>query len=160
MDGFAPRFLIRDRDEQVGAIFDRVAAGVGTRVIKTAVRAPNMNPGGERFVGSLWREALDHMLLSGEDHLRNIAAGYMAFSTGPGRIRESVNASPPDLRTATTTAKSSRLRYSAASIMTIAGSRNIMPSARTHAVASTGPSHGTLTPSDSHADRRGRAFRT
>jgi transposase InsO family protein len=82
MDGFAPRFLIRDRDEKFGAIFDRVAAGVGTRVIKTAVRTPNMNPGGERFVGSPRREALDHMLLSGEDHLRNIAAGYMAFFNG------------------------------------------------------------------------------
>jgi hypothetical protein len=44
MDGLAPRFLIRDRDEKFGATFDRVAKGVGTQVIKTAVRAPNMNP--------------------------------------------------------------------------------------------------------------------
>jgi len=52
------------------------------QAIKTAVRAPNMNPIGERFVGSLRREALDHMLLSGEDHLRKIAADYMAFFNG------------------------------------------------------------------------------
>jgi hypothetical protein len=53
MEGLAPRFLIRDRDEKFGSTFDRVAEGAGTRVIKTAVRAPNMNPVGERFVGSL-----------------------------------------------------------------------------------------------------------
>jgi putative transposase len=47
MEGLAPRFLIRDRDEKFGSTFDRVAVGAGTRVIKTAVRAPNMNPVGE-----------------------------------------------------------------------------------------------------------------
>src|SRR5450755_118861 len=77
MEGLTPRFLIRDRDEKFGSTFDRVAEGAGTRVIKTAVRAPNMNSVGERFVGSLRREVLDHMLLLDEDHLRKIAAEYM-----------------------------------------------------------------------------------
>lgn len=79
MESLAPRFLIRDRDEKFGAKFDRVAEGVGKRVIKTAVRAPNMNPVGERFVGSLRRRALDHVLLSGEYHLRKIAAEYTIY---------------------------------------------------------------------------------
>ena len=78
-EGLAPTFLIRDRDEKFGATFDRVAEGAGTRVIKTAVRAPNMNPVAERFVGSLRREVLDHMLLLDEDHLRKIAAEYMSY---------------------------------------------------------------------------------
>src|SRR6266487_4919329 len=52
MDGVAPRFLIRDRDEKFGATFDRVAEGAAVRVIRTAIRAPNMNPVAERFVGS------------------------------------------------------------------------------------------------------------
>jgi hypothetical protein len=51
IEGLAPRFLIRDRDEKFGSTFDRVAEGEGTRVIKTAVRAPNMNPVGERRRG-------------------------------------------------------------------------------------------------------------
>jgi putative transposase len=79
MDGLAPRFLIRDRDEKFGATFDRVAEGVGTRVIRTAVRAPNMNPVGERFVGSLRREALDHVLLVDDRHLENVARQYVRY---------------------------------------------------------------------------------
>ncbi len=79
MDGLAPRFVIRDRDEKFGATFDRVANGVGTRVIKTAVRAPNMNPVGERFVGGLMREALDHMLLLGEQKLEDVARQYVLY---------------------------------------------------------------------------------
>ena len=38
-----------------------------------------MNPVGEWFVGSLRREALDHVLLFGEDHLRQIAAEYVRY---------------------------------------------------------------------------------
>ena len=79
MEGLAPRFLIRDRDEKFGATFDRVAKGVGTRVIKTAVRAPNMNPVGERFVGSLRREALDHVLFLDDQHLENVARQYVRY---------------------------------------------------------------------------------
>ena len=79
MDGVAPRFLIRDRDEKFGATFDRVAKGAGVKVIKTAIRAPNMNPVAERFVGSLRREALDHVLLLDEDHLAKVTCEYVRF---------------------------------------------------------------------------------
>jgi len=79
MEGLAPRFLIRDRDEKFGSTFDRVAEGAGTRVIKTAVRAPNMNSVGERFVGSLRREALDHVLLLDDQHLENVARQYVRY---------------------------------------------------------------------------------
>jgi len=79
VEGLAPRFLIRDRDEKFGAAFDRVAEGAGARVIKTAVRAPNMNPVAERFVGSLRREALDHVLLLDDQHLENVARQYVRY---------------------------------------------------------------------------------
>jgi putative transposase len=75
----APRFLIRDRDEKFGSTFDHVAEGAGARVIQTAVRAPNMNPVGERFVGSLRREALDHVLLLDDQHLENVARQYVRY---------------------------------------------------------------------------------
>ena len=79
IDGLAPRFLIRDRDEKFGATFSRVAKGVGPRVIKTAVRTPNMNPVAQRFVGSLRREVLDHVLLLGEQKLEDVARRYVLY---------------------------------------------------------------------------------
>ncbi|HEY5374264.1 MAG TPA: hypothetical protein VIK01_11295, partial [Polyangiaceae bacterium] len=49
--GKGPRFIIRDRDCKFGAEFDRAAQALGTRVIKTAVRTPDMNATCERFLG-------------------------------------------------------------------------------------------------------------
>lgn len=75
----APGFLVRDRDEKFGPTFDRVAEGVGTQVIKTAVRAPNMKPVAERFVGSLRREALDHVLIRDEQQLEDVVRRYVLY---------------------------------------------------------------------------------
>jgi transposase InsO family protein len=79
MDGSGPRFLIRDRDDKFGATFDRAAQGVGIRVIKTAVRAPNMNAVAERFAGSVRREVLDHILVLDDDHMARVGREYAAF---------------------------------------------------------------------------------
>lgn len=66
------RFLIRDRDRKFTASFDGVFSGNGTRMIKTPARSPRANPYAERFVGTLRRECLDHLLVLGERHLRSI----------------------------------------------------------------------------------------
>src|SRR5260370_37250577 len=59
---------------------DRVAKGAGIRVLKTAVQAPLMNATCERFLGSVRRECLDHVIILGERHLlqvlRTYALGY------------------------------------------------------------------------------------
>ena len=60
------RFLIRDRDGKFAAVFGSVFSGNGTRVIKTPVRSPRANSNTGRFVGTLRRECLDHMLILGE----------------------------------------------------------------------------------------------
>jgi hypothetical protein len=62
-DGHGPRFLLRDRDQKYGRLFDRVATGIGARVLRTPVRAPRANALCERFLGSVRRECLDHVLL-------------------------------------------------------------------------------------------------
>ena len=79
MDGDAPRFLLRDRDDKFGSAFDRVAKGAGTKVIKIAVRAPNMNAIAERFVGSGRREMLDHVILLGDRHLDSLVREYKVY---------------------------------------------------------------------------------
>jgi transposase InsO family protein len=70
------KFLIRDRDSKFTSAFDEVFAGNGMRIIKTPVRSPRANSFAERYVGTLRRECLDHLLIHGEQHLRQILAAY------------------------------------------------------------------------------------
>ena len=70
------RFLIRDRDSKFTAAFGEVLAGNSTRIIKSPVRSPRANSFAERYVGTLRRECLDHLLIHGERHLRRILAEY------------------------------------------------------------------------------------
>ena len=76
------RFLIRDRDSKFTAAFDDVLSGNGTRVIKTPVQAPRANSFAERFVGTLHRECLDHVLILGEPHFRKVLAEYARHYNG------------------------------------------------------------------------------
>jgi putative transposase len=70
------RFLIRDRDSKFTTVFDEVFIGSGVRVIKTPVQSPQANSFAERYVGTLRRECLDHLLIHGERHMRQILAEY------------------------------------------------------------------------------------
>ena len=70
------KFLICDRDSKFTEACDAVFSGSGTRVIKTPVRSPRANSYAERFVGTLRRECLDHVLILGEQHLREVLAEY------------------------------------------------------------------------------------
>jgi putative transposase len=67
------RSLARSRDEKFGAAFDRVANGAGARVLRTAVQAPLMNAVCERFLGSVRRECLDHIVILSEESPRSIS---------------------------------------------------------------------------------------
>jgi putative transposase len=70
------KFLIRDRDRKFTTVFDEVFASNGVRIIKTPVRSPRANSFAERYAGTLRRECLDHLLIYGERHLRQILAEY------------------------------------------------------------------------------------
>jgi putative transposase len=68
------RFLIRDRDAKfVPAVF----AGADIRIIRTPVRAPRANAIAERFIGTLRRECLDHLLITGRRHLAVVLYSYI-----------------------------------------------------------------------------------
>ena len=88
------KFLIRDRDSKFTAAFDSVLAGNGVRIIKAPVRSPRANSFAERYVGTLRRECLDHLLIYGERHLRRILAEYSRHYNGH-RPHQSRGQRPP-----------------------------------------------------------------
>jgi putative transposase len=71
------RFLIRDRDSKFTAGFDAVFAGADIRIIRTPGRAPRANAIVERWIGTLRRECLDHMLITGPRHLTVVLEEYI-----------------------------------------------------------------------------------
>jgi putative transposase len=87
-------FLIRDRDSKFTAALDDVFAWNGTRIIRTPVRSPMANSFAERFVGTLRRECLDRLLITGEQHLRKVLDEYARHYNGH-RPHQALEQRPP-----------------------------------------------------------------
>ena len=77
--GQTPRFLIRDNDAKFGPLFARVASSSGIKVLKTPFRAPRANAYCERFLGSVRRECLDHLLILHEQQFFRVLRAYGAY---------------------------------------------------------------------------------
>jgi transposase InsO family protein len=73
------RFLIRDNDRIYGARFwDRVD-GLGLEQIRTAFRSPWQNGFAERWIASLRRDCLDHLVAINERQLRRVIRSYVDY---------------------------------------------------------------------------------
>jgi putative transposase len=59
------RFLLRDRESKFTRALDDLWCAVGAKVIRTPIQAPNANAVAERWVGTVRRECLDHLLITG-----------------------------------------------------------------------------------------------
>jgi len=79
--GKAPRFLMRDRESNAlrGAAFARAARGSSIEILETPYRAPKANAVCERFLGSVRRECLDHVLVWGDRHLHRVIREYVEY---------------------------------------------------------------------------------
>ena len=75
----APQYLIRDRDRIYGTGFTRRLRAMGIRDKPIAPASPWQNGCAERLIGTLRRECLDQILISGEAHLRRVLSAYAAY---------------------------------------------------------------------------------
>jgi transposase InsO family protein len=92
------RFLIRDRDSKFTTSFDAVFAGADMRIIRTPIRAPRANAIAERFIGTLRRECLNHLLITGPRHLDVVLREYVQHFNAH-RPHRSLDQRPPAGRT-------------------------------------------------------------
>ena len=75
----APRYMIRDRDRIYGTVVTRRLRAMGIRDKPIAPASPWQNGFAERLIGSIRRECLDHVIVSGEAHLRRILKSYADY---------------------------------------------------------------------------------
>jgi putative transposase len=90
------RFLIRDRDTKYTRAFDDVWRSTGVQIICTPIRAPNANAVAERWVGTVRRECLDHLLVVGRRHLVHVLRAYVEHYN-QHRPHRSLGLDPPIL---------------------------------------------------------------
>jgi putative transposase len=74
-----PKHLICDNDTKYGLEFDRVSKTGGIDVIHTPYQALRANAICERFIGSLRRECLDHVLVLGRRQLVRVLTEYVQY---------------------------------------------------------------------------------
>jgi putative transposase len=77
--GVGPKYLIRDNDGKFGMGFARVAKTGGIEILKTPYQAPRANTICERFLGSIRRECLDHLLILQEKQLQRVLNAYVHY---------------------------------------------------------------------------------
>ena len=94
--GQAPRFLICDHDSKFGPLFDRVASGTRIKLLRTPYHAPRANAFCERFLGSVRRECLDHLLILHEQQLSRVLWAYTAYFN-QARPHQGIHQQIPDL---------------------------------------------------------------
>jgi putative transposase len=70
--------LIRDRDGIYGRTFDAHVGRLGLETVRITPRSPWQNGYAERFVGTLRRELLDHVVL-GERHLLRLVRDHARY---------------------------------------------------------------------------------
>jgi putative transposase len=77
--GVGPKYLIRDNGGKFGVGFARVAQTSNIEILKTPYYAPRANAICERFLGSVRRECLDHLLILHEKQLYRVLNAYMHY---------------------------------------------------------------------------------
>jgi len=75
--GRQPKYMFRDNDGIYGHGVRAFLSSCGIEEVRTAYRSLWQNPYVERFIGTLRRELLDHVIVLGENHLKRLLKEYI-----------------------------------------------------------------------------------
>ena len=75
--GHKPRYLFHDNDGIYGYGACALLERCGIEPVRTAYRSPWQNPFIERFIGTLRRERLDHVIVRSQGHLDQLLSKYI-----------------------------------------------------------------------------------
>jgi transposase InsO family protein len=87
------RFLIYDNDSIFSPAVTGAIKSFEIDPKRTAFRSPWQNGTAERFVGSVRRELLDHVVVLNEDHLRRLLRDYVGYYNSE-RVHTSIGDAP------------------------------------------------------------------
>jgi transposase InsO family protein len=90
----APRYLIRDRDAVYGSVVTRRLRAMGIRDKPISAGSPWQNCFAERLIGTVRRECVDHLIVLGEAHLRQVLIKFATYYN-ECRIHRALNKDAP-----------------------------------------------------------------
>ena len=92
-----PRYLLRDRDRIFGGEFTRDVKAMGIQEVLSAPRCPWQRAYVERFIGTIRRECLDHVIVFNEASLHHHVKSFLAYYH-ESRTHLSLAKDPPEPR--------------------------------------------------------------
>ena len=93
--GDQPKYLFRDNDRIFGAGVPHFLKSSGIKEVRIAYRCPWQNPFIERFIGTLRRELLDHVIVLSERHLRLLLKEFVQEYYHAERPHRSLDGNTP-----------------------------------------------------------------
>lgn len=73
----AVQYLVHDRDDRFGSVFDEVFKAEGIEILRTPWRAPKANAYAERFIRTVRQECLNRIMILGPRHLESVLSIYV-----------------------------------------------------------------------------------
>ena len=97
--GLQPKYLFRDNDSIYGNGVRAFLESCGITEVRTAYRSPWQNPFVERFIGTLRRELLDHVIVFSQSHLERPLREFIEEYYHVGRLHQGLDGDTPVLQT-------------------------------------------------------------
>jgi transposase InsO family protein len=93
--GLQPKYLFRDNDGIYGNGVRAFLESCGIKEVRTAYRSPWQNPFVERYIGTLRREMLDHVIVLSQRHLERLLREFIEDYYHIARPHQGLNGDTP-----------------------------------------------------------------